>query len=293
VFGLGAGAARSVACPVCGGVLTVAVPVVPPPAPPPPPPPPPPAPVRPPAPAKPPTAPGDLDDLHPEDRAWHLVPPWPIVRTALSSARVTATIAKWLIFLILGVAYIAAVTTQRNSRGDEEPVVGVCAGVLLVLPALVHLANQFACVQVPRVYGGRLVRGCVVCLGFSFCGLLGLPLTPMPAALLLGAVSVLGMVISCGLWVAFLARLGERLGDRALCAGMRSFTVWYWLGSVSIVTLFAGPYLAHGKSERGVLLWCCWAGAGATTAFLLHRYALMLGRAVRAIARRGPVEPHS
>ena len=37
---------------------------------------------------------------------------------------------------------------------------------------------------------------------------------------------------AAGFWLSFLARLGQRLGDRAFADAVRTYAIWFWVGLV-------------------------------------------------------------
>lgn len=281
---------RAASCPVCGSVLAIAVmrPTAPPASPPPPLPPPRSAPSYfPPVPVPP--IPTEPTRLHPADRALCLVPPWQAVHSALTNARAVVGIAKGIVFLFLGVSYVAAVLGSRRPVQVEDVwATGACAGILILIPALIHVAAQIACSRVARIYGSGRVKGSLIVLLFSLSAIGG-AVEPPALAVALVTAGVAAAVISFSMWLAFLAHLADALGDRALRAGMQTFIPKYWIGIVVVVMLLVLPNLSRDR-DHGAQVWCCWAGAGALLALLLHWYGLVLGRAVRAVAKRAPAE---
>jgi hypothetical protein len=219
-----------------------------------------------------------------------LAPPWPAVHAALSSAKNQTTIAKGFLVLFLGASYAAAVfRPQPRPGGEDEWVVVFWVAAALLVPALVHIIDQFGCTRAPRTHGGGMAAASLGILPFVFLALGGL-LDFHPTAVFFVIAGAEAVMISFGLWLVFLKRLGASLGDRALRASVRSFIPWFWLGGVCILLLLAGPYCV-APTRRDELRWCCWPGAGTVTFVLLHQYGAVLGTAVRAVGRWAPVVP--
>jgi hypothetical protein len=298
---------RQVRCPICGGGLTVAVPipivpVVPPAGPFPPPPapllppvvpPPPPIPADvPPIPAPPVPAPSfpsfspalpDLSDLPPELRAMYLAPPWPSIRTALDRARLATYVSLSLFGLLLFADLVVA-----GFVGGNERLLFVKALMALALaqmfPLLIHIAVQIVCTAAPATHGGELPETSVWLLGLAMPAAAGLVLADMAllAVLVGGGMALLSFM----LWLRFLGRIGQRLGDRALVAGAWSFSSWFWTGFA------VGMFLVCASLRGGVGDGWSWLGrafAGGIGLRLLVGYAALLRTASLAVARRGPV----
>ncbi len=313
-FTLEAGAvARQVRCPVCGGSLTVAVPIpvvpvtpaaepgaVPPPTPAAavrplpaywtpaaPPPESEPAPV--PAPGFPALspAPPDLSDLNPALRARYLRPPWPAVRNGLGWARLSAYVALPIYgcFLVVGLVVAPVVPA-----GGQELVARVLVGLTLiqVVPMLIHTIGQIECSSAPASYGGALAAKGAFLMGSAAPVMVG-SLVPdlLPAVAVCGGVLLL---LSFALWLRFLGRLGQRLGDRALVVDTWSFGSWLWIGSAAGLFLLGGAVMVTAVSGIRGLGWLCRAGTGAIGLLLLAGYPGLLRTASVAVARRGPVE---
>lgn len=294
---------RQVRCPICGGMLTVAVPIaiVPPVAPavaPPPPSTPTPPEPEPPPPAPPPPAPDpvpsfpafaparpDLYDLAPDLRARYLLMPWPDVRTGLNLARFGAYLA--IPFYVLLVA-MNLVVGPLARPGDELFLQNATFGLLLVqlLPALVHFVGQLSCLRVPASHGAQTLRTSIWLLCVSLVGLIG---AFMPDLHIVASFGTAAMVlVSFGLWLAFLARLGQRLDDRPLMTAAWSYSSWFWVGLFVGLFLVVGSY--YSKREGAVFLsWCLRGAAGAVGLLMLAAYASLLRTASLAVARRGPV----
>src|SRR4051794_26427104 len=98
---------RTTKCTVCGGLLTLAVPV---------------AVVPPPAPPEPPAKPKPISppDAPPKTRTRHLAEPWPGVRSALNNAAraVDLTRALFVLFLVLTFLAMWLVPEAKRTEGD-------------------------------------------------------------------------------------------------------------------------------------------------------------------------------
>ena len=277
---------RTTKCTVCGGVLTLAVPV--------PiasparkaPAPPPPAPAKPPPPPPLP-APAGADPS--DDRARRLVEPWRSVHYGLWLARVATIVAVPVCVPLLCVGSFLTPFVPPAQRGPVENVLWVLLAAHFG-PAALHLAGQLRCLDSAlKLPNARLVvASCVLSIA-SCLSPIGLTMTNSPAV----AVSafVVMNLAAFGAWTVFLARLGTRLGDDDLTFAVRAFVLWFAFGTVQAVTLLAGAYLAAG-AERPVTAGCFRFAASAIGFFLLYKYSAVLRTAMRAVARRAPVAPH-
>lgn len=284
----GVPAPRSVKCPVCGGVSAVIVVASPPP-------PKPiwiPAPVPRPAPPapKPTSASLGLDDLHPEDRALYLTSQWASVYSALSNARGAANGVKSCLAMFLIVAHMAAVmrpARRAGEAGELETCSAVCVGIVLFIPAFIHIINQIICTAVPRSHGGRLVTVSLVLLPFILC-VFGAAAANSNLATALTVAGIAAAVVSFGCWLQFLARLGESLGSRGLRNEARSFMPWYWAGTLLAIAMASIPF-SFPNAERGPFVSCGVSGAGIIWFWLAHQYSWVLKRATGAVGRFAPV----
>jgi hypothetical protein len=297
---------RSVKCEVCGALLTVAVPVpiasdepplppAPAPAPlPPPESPPEPVPAKPePAPPSPdppfapfaPFAPGpfDLDGADPEERARRLAPPWPTVREGLNGARSVADLATVLYALSLSLLLVGAAVTSGERNALDGWV--WCLAPAVVFPAFLHATCQGTCALTPRTHGGRLIVGSLCMQGCSIVALEGL--SSNPARVFFVIAGCVALVVACGLWLAFLARIGQRLGDHALQLATWSYSSWFWAGCVVSVVLICFSVLV--RTDVAVLAWAARAGAAVIGLLLIRGYSALLRTALLAIDRRAPV----
>jgi ABC-type amino acid transport system permease subunit len=270
--------ARSVKCPVCGGTLTVAIPV---PKTPPKPTPPPPKPPAVPAPV--PTAP-PVPAGTPEPE---ICLPWPIVRTWLNTARTATDFARpcYLLFLCLDLFLFSFAPDARK----EGAVVRMLAmlGAALLIPGLIHIACQIACCQVPRTHGADFARTSVVLLLIAFVAGSGLFERSAPLAVVL---AVLFMLSSCGVWLLFLILLGERLRVRELGVKATAFVWHFSFGVIGASALLCGAFLAE-QVRAGILVWIGQAGAGVIGFVLLCRYSALLNTATFAVDRHAPAPP--
>lgn len=263
---------RTMKCDVCGGVLAIAVPV----------------PVAPPVlpkPAPPVSVPvPPAVDVPPRPRAKPLAEPWPSVRAAFGWGKVAVGFAAALLVAVV----VANLVGPRPSSDDPWAAARLPACAVL-LPVLLHTACQIQCAGVPPAYGRGLANASVLVLPLAVGGcVLGWGSDESRAVF--AAVGAAGALFSLGLWLAFLARLGERLGDGTLTTAARAYSAWLAFGLVQAVTLLVAAYLAEGAggAPLGRL---GRAGAGVILLFLLWKYSAVLRAAVRAIDRRAPVEP--
>ncbi|MCI0700382.1 MAG: hypothetical protein L0241_04810 [Planctomycetia bacterium] len=287
---------RSVNCLVCGAMLTVAVPVpiIPdePPTPPAPPPTLPPEVPPPPEPAEelsfPPLVPDRpaLGYLNPWERVRHLTPPWPQVYHALDRNRiVTYLTCAFYIF------YLSLVLVVLPMMSAAEQTVSVtllsCMSVIFLLPVAVHAINQTACLKVPATHGGEMVSVSLIVLIVSPLAVLFACLSGSIWRLFIG-VAVVTIPISLSFWLAFLIRLGNRLGDHDLKTAAESYAFWFWFGLLTMLALVIGGYLGE-QARSGLIAWSSRAGAGVIGLLLLWNYSSLLYTASLAVARRAPV----
>jgi hypothetical protein len=270
-FVLEAALPRTTKCSVCGGVLAIVVPV----------------PLAPPAPAPPlPAAPAPaLDNPAPEIRARLLAPPWPAVRFSLGCARHVTDFAATLLAVLTAVTLIVGPRVQPAAWWviGHLPSGSTCA---LLLLAVLHTVYQWRCASAPRMCGR----------GFTNASLLTLPSTvggfalgwfPGWAGLFFQVFGAAAFAISFGYWLAFLGRLGRRLGDAALVEAAQSYRVWFPFGLVLLAVLLTGAAVAE-RAPSPPLVWFGRAGAGVLGFVLLRQYAALLRIAVSAIDRRAP-----
>jgi hypothetical protein len=264
---------RATKCAVCGGVLTLAVPVPVAPKPPPSAKPPPPVP-----------APPVVDEKEPDDRERRLAGSWPLVRAALNSARVATDFARAVFVLFLALAFVAAVIPKPERRDEDWQLVAL-VGYALAVPALVHALCQLQCAQAPRTHGGGLARASLLtlpCAGGSVMASL-----PGWGGVLFAVVGGTGLVVSLGFWFAFLTRLGARLDDDELKSAAQACREWLPLGLVLLAALLIGAAVA-ARAPSPPLVWFGRAGAGVLGFVLLRQYAALLRVATEAIDRHAP-----
>jgi hypothetical protein len=280
---------RHVRCPICGGVLTIAIPVplvrarpVPsatPPADPKPPPRPSPVPPLPHEPEI------ESSTLPPELRARHLEPPWPTVYTGLARARNAVYLALPLSFVLLildlGVRPLA-------DSGDEHFVTNVMLVLLVtqLLPIFVHLTGLIACTAAPVSHGGELARSSARLVGAAALLVTGIVLSGQWLFGLFAAVVLL--VFACGVWLGFLERLGRGLGDPELVREVQSYARCFWIG-VLVGFLLPGAVAFSEYRSGGSVGWGWRVAAGVWSIWLLIGYLALIRTACRAVAQRAPM----
>ncbi len=273
---------RTVKCTVCGGVLTLAVPIPidPPPVPPAPKPPPP----KPPRPRRPVPPVSDADEPD-EPLARPLAEPWPLVRTWLDAERVITGLGLSLYFVFL-VMDLFVVPGERTAEAVFVRALVVLAAALL-LPAIFHLGSQIILASTPAAHGGRVAHISaglfVLALILTIFGVIARE----PGAV---ALAVAVAFVSFGFWLAFLGRLGRRLGDDELTDAARAYRVWFPFGVVVFAALLMCAVMA-ATAPSPPLVWIGRAAAGVVGLVLLRLYAALLRLAVDAIDRRAPAAP--
>lgn len=272
---------RAVKCAVCGGVLTLAVPV---PVPPKPAPPKSATPVpHKPVPGPKPPTPARGDSV-PEIRVRCLAPPWETVRFALGWARATTDLASILLVALTAITLVAGPRVQAAvwwATGGLPAC--VCTAFLLFV--VVHAVCQWQCLEVPMAYGWKKVNASLALLPSAGIGVLGW--CPGWAGVFFTLASTAALIGSLMFWLAFLTRLGQRLSDEDLADAARSFRVWLPFGLVLLATFLTTALVAAGAPSPP-LVWFGQAAAGALATVLLRQYATLLRTAVEAIDRCAP-----
>ena len=267
---------RTTKCAVCGGILTLAVPValVRSPAP------------EPPAPPKAPLSPLALIpplDEESTDRERPLAEPWALLRTWLNAARSAVEFARPVYALFLCLDLFCCSLGPAVKGGSIMWFLSML-GMVLLFPTILHIASQLVLMRTPLTHGGHLVRAS---MGFfAFALILGFSLakhTPAGAIIL----AVLFVLLAAEMWIEFLARLGQRLGDGALTSTARVYRVRFWFGSVLALAFLMGSFLAE-RADSAPLVWIGRAAAGSIGLVLLEKYVGLLRLATRTVARRAP-----
>lgn len=276
---------RSVKCPVCGGVLTVAIaiPVVPetPPAPPPP------TPVF--APLPPPTfsRKRDLESLPPHRRAEYLSEPWWDTYRALKQATLATDIARYCSVLYLCFA-LFMIMLLPPAEQREIWKCHACVAILFILPIAIHALQQLSCALALPMQVSQFAIASLVVLGLA-----SLPLVWFVSTQQVFAMAVCGVLLlmSFGFWLWFLRRLGQNLGDDNLVHYMEVLTWQFAARFVLALALGIGGFLAM---REGVALasWVCQSTVGVIVLLILWEYSRLLRGVAMAIARRGPLDPH-
>jgi hypothetical protein len=210
------------------------------------------------------------------------------VRTGISSARTLAEFVRgfYALFACLGVA--AAVFALPEPQLSADQWLGF--GVVFMILVVIHAAGQWTGTQVPRTHGRGLAVASVSALVFLPLGFVGLASRPMEVGAVIVGVGAVGA--SFALWLAFLIRLGQSLGDSHLERWARAYTLWFGFGLVQSALLLGTAYLlALVGFAPGA--WVCRALAGVIGYLMLHRYVVLLRAAVMAIDRRAPTAPGS
>lgn|GEM_PF-2610002 len=303
---------RLVKCSVCGGVLSVAIPVPITPESPVRPPPIPFAPKSPilprPVPSVPPT-PGPLappskpseepaprftppvpdwpepSELELEERALRLSPPWSSVRNGLQTARTAARLSLILAIPLVGLVLIVGSVADVPQRSTIRLLTWIVA-LGQLFPAAVHMSGQFACMKVPRQYGSRFASASLCLVWIAIVCLISFDAPYAATVAIVG--SATAWLASCGFWFAFLARLGRQFGDYALEESVRWFALACVVGGIVIANLLFCAHLATylGSTSVGGILR---VGASLVGLWLLNRYAPLLRTASLAVARHAPV----
>jgi len=269
---------RTVQCSVCGGKLTIAIPV---------PVAPPPAPVLPPEVPKPkPSAPKPVaDEGEPAEPAPEGL--WPIVSEWLDVARSAAVFGRVLCALAVGLDLL--VCPFGNAPDSAVARLLALLGVALLIPALMHVGVAVIAAQTPPAYGGWMVRGCLGLLflsplagGCVHDGAKGSPDSVVTGATF--AAVALCVAAAFVLWLRFLVRLGRSLRDDALAGAAKEFYMWFPLGLVLATTFLTGAAVAE-TAKVGPLAWLGRAAAGAVVVVSLRHYAAVLRIAVVAVGR--------
>jgi hypothetical protein len=175
--------------------------------------------------------------------------------------------------------------SPAGTSGDQSALkiwVG-CMGPAIVFPAFLHALGQLMCALPPRTPGRWLIGASLLMQGCSLVALKGLSSDPARGFFVLaGSVA---LVVAFVLWLAFLARLGQRLGDSELQLAALSYSSWFWAGCVGAVVLIC--FSASVRTD--ILVWAGRAGAGVIGLLLIRGYSLLLGTAIRVVERRAPV----
>lgn len=161
-------------------------------------------------------------------------------------------------------------------------------GPVMMLPAAVHIVSHVGCVAVPRSHGGDVARLSAALLGFS--AIAGVCILSYRGEIVVIVGCLAFAVTSFGVWLVFLGRLGEQLGDEDLVGAARTYTLWFWVGLSQAAVLLCGAYVAD-RVGAGPLVWFGRAGAGVIGFLLLRHYGSLLRTAVRAIDHRAPGTP--
>jgi hypothetical protein len=202
------------------------------------------------------------------------------VREGLNGARAIADLAAVLYAISLSLLLVGT-AAAGGARDAPERWLG-CLAPAIVLPAFLHAIFQGMCALAPRTHGGRLVVGGLCMQGCSLVVLGGLSSNPARVSFVVaGAVA---LVVAFGLWLAFLARLGRRLGDPELQLAARSYSSWFWGGCVVSVGLVYFSVLA--VADVALL---ARAATGVIGLVLIRGYSRLLRTAIRAIGLRAPV----
>lgn len=265
---------RSAKCTVCGGVLTLAVPIEPLPVPKPPP-------ARAPDHTPLPFPVPPLVDEVPIGRPRKLAEPWVTIRLWLNTARVATDFGRALCGVFLFFDLIVCSVGPRPNGLMWFPMM---LGTALLLPGIVHIGSQVVLLQTPRTHGGDLAVASVGFLVLSVLLGLGLSKHNESGALTMAAVSAL---VAAGMWIEFLVRLGQSLRDDALVSAVRTYRVWFWFGLVPAGLFLVGAFIAE-QNKLALLVWLGRAGVGAIVIVLLGKYSAVLDTAARAVARRAP-----
>lgn len=273
---------RSVQCSVCGGRLTIAVPLAPPTAPEPEPP----KPILPLLPPKP--APPPVDEDGPVEPAPEGL--WPIVSEWLDVARSATDFGRVLCALVVALDLLVCPLPFNAAPESAVTRLLILLGVVLVPPALIHAGVALIAAQTPPAYGGWLVRMCVgllflspVAAGCANDGAKGNPAAVVNGAIF-AAVAVC-VVAAFVLWLRFLVRLGRSLRDDELAAAAKSCYVWFPFGLALTAMFLTGAAVAEEAAYKAPFAWFGRAAAGTVVIVSLRRYAALLRVAVVAIGR--------
>src|SRR4051794_11416259 len=91
---------------------------------------------------------------------------------------------------------------------------------------------------------------------------------PSPASVIFAAAGAVAVIVSFAFWLAFLARLGQGLGDGALASRARASRVWLPFELVLLTAILIGAVLA-ARIPSPALVWIDRAAAGAIGFVLL------------------------
>lgn len=280
---------RSVQCSVCGGRLTLAVPLSPPTAP------------EPPKPApKPRPAPraddaGEDDEEEPEEFGPRpLAAPWPTIHDALGTARTAAEVG--------GVLYAAAMVfdlfvspfTSWADGGRATDRMLTATVIALIIPVLIHIGAMCFAAQIPPAYGGRRVLASVVLVvlavfaagavySVASAGNLSRPavigLTTCTALLFFAA--------AFAVWLTVLARFGACLGSDSLTERAQTVRTWFPFWIVLVASFLTCSMVGESANAPPI----AWTGrallAGTVLAAFWH-YSGLLALAVGVVGRRAP-----
>jgi hypothetical protein len=226
----------------------------------------------------------DLHDLAPELRATHLLRPWPEVRVGLDLARAAAYFAIPLFLFVAVCDLFVARFVNPTDADNLQSLIAVLVFAQL-FPLVLHVVGQLTCLRVPDSHGAGRVRVCAFLQAGALGGAVG---AAVISSYTLAVLSAAAGFVSFGMWLAFLARLGQRFDDRPLMSAAWSYTSWFWAGLLVALTLAVVSY--HGTRERDVYTaWGCRAACAVVLLLLMLSYAGLLRTASLAIARRGPV----
>jgi hypothetical protein len=276
-FVLEAALPRTMTCAVCGGVLAIVVPV---------PLAPPPVSPKPLAPAR---APARDERPRSKPRPPRFAEPWPAVCVWLGTARTATDLARILYagFLFLDMCLFSFVPEAKGAEHGAIVRLLAMLGTALLVPTILHIGSQVVIAQTPRTHGGNLARASLGALVLA--PVVGLAVSKHTAEGAI-ALAVLFVLVAAGVWVEFLARLGQSLGDDALADAARTFRVWLPFGLVGLAS-FLTLALVAARASSPPLVWFGRAATGVLGFVMLSHYAAVLRLAVDAVARRAPVEP--
>jgi hypothetical protein len=267
---------RCVVCPFCGWTLAVVAAVPAPPV----------APVAPPAPRRPtPPPPPELADYPPALRARYLSGPWSRVLSGLVVARWAALVSIPVVALHL-LTVLATLVFARPElvAAAQLLALGFTIGALIL--CAFQLLGQVLGSLAPSAAGGLLAAtSCGVALASALAfGLLFLRGWPLAAVL---AATVL-VLLSFGVWIEALGRIGGALSDWRLRAAASTYLSRYVSGMVVSAFLIGYATIAVAAGDDS-LLRGCQVVTGAISLLLVIAYCRLLRAAEVCVSGRAPV----
>ena len=278
---------RSVQCSVCGGKLTLAVPLSPPTAPEPPP-----------------LPPRDIGDKRDEDDAGaepeelgprRLADPWPVIHIALNVARTAAEVGGVLYAVAVAFhLFVSPFTSVANEARATDRMLTVTV-ISLIIPTLMHVVVMgVAATRFPPAYGGHRALASV---GLMVLTLLAAGAVHgvtnarrLPDTTVIGlttTTALLGGAAAFAVWLTVLVRLGGCLGSGPLTNRARAVWTWFPFWVVLVASFLMCSVVGESAKAPPV----AWAGrvllAGTVLAALWH-YSGLLAFAVGTVESRAP-----